>query len=79
MIFYDIMRNPGLPLKDIAYRQCLLGGNYLLYDGSAPGEDPVKAELCAEKAQMIPLFYEYIQKNHATNYQVTWSQWKAKL
>lgn len=30
-------------------------------------------------AQMIPLFYEYIQKNHATNYQVTWSQWKAKL
>lgn len=30
-------------------------------DGSAPGEDPVKAELCAEKAQMIPLFYDYIQ------------------
>jgi protein-tyrosine phosphatase len=79
MIFYDIMRNPGLPLLDIAYRQCLLGGNYLLYDGSAPGEDPVKAELCAEKAQMIPLFYEYIQKNHATNYQMTWSPWKAKL
>lgn len=79
MIFYDIMRNPNLPLKDIAYRQCLLGGNYLLYDGSAPGEDPVKAELCAEKAQMIPLFYEYIQENRASNYQMTWSQWKAKL
>lgn len=79
MIFYDIMRNIGLPLKDIAYRQCLLGGNYLLYDGSAPGEDPVKAELCAEKAEMIPLFYQYLQENYATNYQTKWSQWKLKF
>ena len=79
MIFYDMMRNPGLPLKDIAYRQCLLGGNYLLYDGSAPGEDPVKAELCAEKAQMIALFYEYVQKNNKTGYQTSWSQWKRQF
>ena len=79
MIFYDMMRNPDLPLKDIAYRQCLLGGNYLLYDGSAPGEDPVKAELCAEKAQMIPLFYEYIQQNYATNFQTKWGQWKRQF
>ena len=79
MIFYDMMRNPGLPLKDIAYRQCLLGGNYLLYDGSAPGEDPVKAELCAEKAQMIALFYDYIQQNYATGYQTKWGQWKRQL
>ena len=79
MIFYDMMRNPGLSLKDIAYRQCLLGGNYLLYDGSAPGEDPVKAELCAEKAQMIPLFYDYIQQNHATGYQTKWGQWKRQF
>lgn len=76
MIFYDIMRNIGLPLKDIAYRQCLLGGNYLLYDGSAPGEDAEKAELCAEKAEMIPLFYQYLQENYATGYQTKWSQWK---
>ena len=79
MIFYDMMRNPGLPIKDITYRQCLLGGNYLLYDGSAPGEDPVKAELCAEKAQMIPLFYQYIQENHATNYKTKWGQWKRQF
>ena len=79
MIFYDMMRNPDVPLKDIAYRQCLLGGNYLLYDGSAPGEDPVKAELCAEKAQMIPLFYDYIQQNHAAGYQTRWSQWKRQF
>lgn len=79
MIFYDMMRNPGLPLKDITYRQCLLGGNYLLYDGSAPGEDPVKAELCAEKAQMIALFYDYIQANHATAYQTRWGQWKRQF
>lgn len=79
MIFYDMMRNPGLPLKDIAYRQCLLGGNYLLYDGSAPGEDPVKAELCAEKAQMIALFYDYIQANHATAYQTRWGEWKRQF
>ena len=78
MIFYDMMRNPGLPLKDIAYRQCLLGGNYLLYDGSAPGEDPVKAALCAEKAEMIPLFYQYIQENHANGYRTTWTEWKNK-
>ena len=79
MIFYDMMRNLGLPLKDIAYRQCLLGGNYLLYDGSAPGEDPVKAELCAEKSQMIALFYDYIQQNYATNYQTKWGQWKRQF
>lgn len=79
MIFYDMMRNPGLPLKDIAYRQCLLGGNYLLYDGSTPGEDPVKAELCAEKAQMIALFYDYIQDNHAKGYQTKWGQWKRQF
>ena len=79
MIFYDMMRNLSVPLKDIAYRQCLLGGNYLLYDGSAPGEDPVKAELCAEKAQMIPLFYQYIQENFPTGYKTKWSQWKRQF
>lgn len=79
MIFYDIMRNPGVSLKDIAYRQCLIGGNYLLYDGSLPGEDPVKAALCAEKAEMIPVFYRYIQENRADGYRTTWAQWKNKL
>jgi len=79
MIYYDAMRNPGVSLQDIACRQCLLGGNYLLYDGSAPGEDPVKAELCAEKAQMIPLFYQYIQENYMTNYKTKWSQWKRRF
>lgn len=56
-----------------------LGGNYLLYDGTAPGEDPVKAELCAEKAQMIALFYDYIQANHATAYQTRWGEWKRQF
>ena len=79
MIFYDMMRNIGLPLKDITYRQCLLGGNFLLYDGTAPGEDPVKAALCAEKAQMITLFYQYIQENYATNYKTKWGQWKKQF
>lgn len=79
MIFYDAMRNPGVSLTDIACRQCLLGGNYLLYDGSAPDEDPVRAELCAEKAQMIPLFYQYIQENHHNGYQTKWSQWKRQF
>lgn len=79
MIFYDALRNPDVSLMDIVCRQCLLGGNYLLYDGSAPGEDAVKAELCAEKAQMIPLFYQYIQENRANNYKTTWGQWKKKF
>jgi len=44
-----------------------------------PGEDPVKAELCAEKAQMIALFYDYIQANHATAYQTRWGEWKRQF
>ena len=28
-----------------------------------------------EKAGMTPLFYEYVQQNHESNYEVPWSVW----
>ena len=24
---------------------------------------------------MMPLLYEYVQENHGTNYEISWSQW----
>ena len=36
MVMYDMIKNPGLPYKDIVYRQYEIGGNYtpLLRDGN---------------------------------------------
>lgn len=31
LAMYDMMKNPQVPLKDILYRQLLLGGNYVAY------------------------------------------------
>lgn len=31
MAMYDMMKNPDVSLKDILYRQHLLGGNYVAY------------------------------------------------
>lgn len=35
MSFYDMLRNPDVPLKDILYRQAKLGGGNLYYNGNA--------------------------------------------
>ncbi len=32
-----------------------------------------------DKAQMIALFYDYIQDNHAKGYQTKWGQWKRQF
>ena len=74
MAFYDMMRNPGVSLQDIAYRQCLIGGKYVLYDGyNDPGW---KQELYREKAALVPVFYQYVQENAATGYATPYSEWK---
>ncbi len=75
MAMYDMMRNPTVSLRDILYRQHMLGGNYVAYTVENPKKNDWKADYYNEKARMIPLFYQYVQENQADNFKVTWSQW----
>jgi hypothetical protein len=75
MIIYDMMRNPGVPMKDIAVRQTMVGGSYPLYTEKSGS---YKVPLYEEKARMLPLIYEYVQENRKTNYKVPWSLWLKK-
>lgn len=72
MVLYDMMQNPDVSLKDITYRNAMLGSNYLFYLGD---EDDYKKPLYEEKAQMTPLLYQYVQENVATDFEMSWSQW----
>ena len=72
MMLYDMMMNPDVPMQDIAVRQVMLGSGYALYTEDS---DSYKAPLYAEKARMTPLFYEYVQQNRESNYDVPWSVW----
>ena len=72
MMIYDMMRNPDVPMQDIAVRHTMLGGGYALYTEDS---DSYKVPLYEEKARMTPLFYEYVQENHESNYEVPWSVW----
>lgn len=74
MVLYDMMQNPDVSLKDITYRHAMLGSNYLFYLGD---EDNYKKPLYAEKAQMTPLLYQYVQENVATDFELSWSEWLA--
>lgn len=75
MALYDMMKNPSVSLKDILYRQHLIGGTYLGYTVDTPKKGDWKADYYNEKARMIGLFYEYVQQNHTDNYQTNWSAW----
>lgn len=80
MCFYDMMRNPHLSLKDIIYRQYLIGGpsaSFLFNDGSKETID-WKKEFVIEKTTLTAVFYEYVQNNWSDNYSVSFSQWKKK-
>lgn len=72
MLLLDKMKNPEVSDKDIMYRQAMTGSNYPLYLGDG---DSYKHPLYAEKAEMAPLLFDYIEENHATNYEVSWSEW----
>ncbi len=74
MCLYDMMKNPDVALEDIVTRQAMTGGNYLLYTEQS---DSYKAPLYDEIAENIRLFYEYVQENHETNYELSWSEWLA--
>ena len=73
MILYDKMRNPDIPITDIAVRQARLGGGYPLYPGNS--QDGWKAPLHAEKARMTPLLGRYVEENHQSGYRTSWSDW----
>ena len=73
LAMYDMMKNPQVSLKDILYRQLLLGGNYVAYTGE--GSNSWKVPFYQQKADMIKVFYQYVQENHQSNYKVLWSKW----
>lgn len=72
MMIYDKMLNSHVSDKDILYRQAMTGSNYPLYLGDG---DSYKDPLYAEKAEMAPLIFKYIEENHESNYEISWSQW----
>ena len=76
LAMYDILKNPAVPLQDILYRQCLLGGSYVAH---VEPEDSTywKVPYYAEKAKHIALFYRYVQENEGAGFAVSWSDWLA--
>lgn len=74
MSFTDMLRNPDVPLKDILYRQCLIGGSSMLNDGT--GQPEWRVDLFKEISVLVPVLYEYVQDNVANGYSVPWSVWK---
>ena len=77
MAFYDMMKNPNVSLKDIVYRQYLIGGLFLFDDGSNETKD-WKREFLVEKSTLVPVFYEYVQANWRNNFDISFSEWKKK-
>ena len=75
MAMYDMMRNPQVPCEDIISRQYLLGGAYLAFELQNPQPSQWRAKYYREKAQMIRMFYQYVQENRQSNFKVKWSKW----
>ncbi|UZD44059.1 protein tyrosine phosphatase [Selenomonas sputigena] len=76
LAMYDILKNPAVPLQDILYRQCLLGGSYVAHV-EPEGSTNWKVPYYAEKAKHIALFYRYVQENEGAGFAVSWSDWLA--
>ena len=74
MCLYDMLRNPDVPLKDIIYRQTLIGGTSMLNDGT--GQAEWRQDLFKEISVMMPIVYAYVQENVKNGYSVPWSTWK---
>ena len=74
LAMYDILKNPAVPLQDILYRQCLLGGSYVAHV-EPEGSTYWKVPYYAEKAKHIALFYRYVQENEGAGFAVSWSAW----
>lgn len=78
LVFYDFLRNPDVPEKDVIYRHFNQGGNFMYYKGDKPNEEAYKVPLAQEKAEMIPLVHKYVQEQLPKGFKRTWTQWKAK-
>ena len=78
LVFYDFLRNPDVPEKDVIYRHFNQGGNFMYYKGDKPNEEAYKVPLAQEKAEMIPLVYKYIQEQQPKGFKLSWTQWKAR-
>ncbi len=76
MVLYDKMKNPDVPIEEIAVRQARLGGSYLLYTDDNP--ENWKSKLYAKKARMTLLLGQYVEENWRSGYQVSWSSWLKK-
>ena len=76
MVMYDMMKNPQVSLKDVVYRQYLLGGQYAMFSGAE--KNSWKNDYYAEKTRMIPKFYQYVQENVASGFSMKWSEWLNK-
>lgn len=70
MMLYDKMKNSGVSDKDIMYRHARMGASYPIYTGSGSN-----AAMYAEKADLTPLLYQYVEENAADGYAVSWSDW----
>lgn len=80
MSFYDMLRNPDVPLKDILYRQALIGGGNLYYNGDDESAELAwRVPLYQETNMLIPLLYDYVQDNRNNGYQSSWSEWKKTI
>ena len=76
LAMYDILKNPAVPLQDILYRQCLLGGSYVAHV-EPPDSTYWKVPYYIEKARHIALFWQYVQENEKAGFPVAWSDWLA--
>lgn len=79
LTIFDMIRNPDLSLRDAAYRQYKLGGEFILDDGSKPNEKEWKIPLKQERVEMLELLEQYIKENRKNNYAVKWSEWKKRF
>lgn len=75
MVFYDMMRNPNLTLNDIVYRQYMLGGRFVMNDGSQSTVD-WKRDFLYERSLLMPIFHDYVRSASASGYSVNWTEWK---
>ncbi len=72
LVMYDILKNPGLPLEEIARRQTLLGGSDLLVDAAS---DDWYTQQHRHRAAMLRLFYVYAGEQRGAAKPLRWSEW----
>jgi len=75
MAFFDMLRNPDVPLRDIINRQLLIGGvnlRYVYKDGDKLWRVPLFTEIDC----MTELMKLYVDENVSNGYTRSWTEWK---